>query len=71
MSSGTYDAVIVGAPELLTDRDVAGLDAFMRRRGGGVVLLFDTRADGRYERLTQVKAWGAAAADSFCETWIG
>ena len=59
-----YDAVVVGAPELLTDRDVAGLDAFMRRRGGTVVLLFDARADGRYERLTQVSAWGMAAGDS-------
>ena len=46
-----FDAVVVGAPESLTERDVSGLDAFMRRRGGSVVLLLDRRAQGPYERL--------------------
>jgi hypothetical protein len=54
-----FDAVVVGAPEALTANDVAGLDAFLRRRGGSVVLLFDRRAAGGYERLTQVANWSA------------
>jgi hypothetical protein len=59
-----FDAVVVGAPELLTSRDVAGLDAFMRRRGGSVVLLFDTQADGPSASLTQVQRWSVATVDS-------
>lgn len=54
---GLFDAVVIGAPEALSERDVVGLDAFLRRRGGGVVLLFDRRAPGPYERLTEVGAW--------------
>jgi hypothetical protein len=56
-----FDAIIVGAPEALNDRDVAGLDAYLRRRGGGVVLVFDRRASGPYERLTQAGEWAAAS----------
>jgi hypothetical protein len=52
-----FDAVVVGSPESLTDRDVAGLEAFMRRRGGTVVLLFDRRAPGPIDRLTNLDAW--------------
>jgi hypothetical protein len=54
---GLYDAVVIGAPEALADRDVSGLDAFLRRRGGSVVLLLDRRAAGPYERLSVVTAW--------------
>jgi hypothetical protein len=54
-----YDVVVVGAPEALSSNDVAGLDAFLRARGGSVVLLFDRRAAGAYERLTQVATWSA------------
>jgi hypothetical protein len=52
-----FDAVIVGAPDALAESDVAGLDAYLRRRAGGVVLLFDQRAPGPYERLTNAGAW--------------
>jgi hypothetical protein len=54
---GLYDAVVIGAPEALADRDVSGLDAFLRRRGGSVVLLLDRRAPGPYERLADVTTW--------------
>jgi hypothetical protein len=54
-----FDAVVVGSPESLTDRDVAGLEAFMRRRGGSVVLLLDRRAPGPFDRITGVEAWSA------------
>ncbi len=54
---GVFDAVVVGAPEALSDRDVAGLDAFLRRRGGSVVLLLDRLAPGAYDRLLNVGKW--------------
>jgi len=54
-----FDVVVVGAPEALTQNDVAALDAFMRRRGGSVVMLADRRAAGPYDRLTQVASWSA------------
>jgi hypothetical protein len=53
-----YDVIIVGTPSLLTSGDVAGLDQFLRRRGGAVVLLYDggpTR--GPADRLTGVTRW--------------
>jgi hypothetical protein len=52
-----FDAVIVGAPESLGDRDVAGLEAFLRRRGGSVVMLLDRRAPGPYETLLGTTSW--------------
>ncbi|MEO7361726.1 MAG: hypothetical protein ABI120_15450, partial [Gemmatimonadaceae bacterium] len=48
-----YDAVVVGAPEALSERDVQGLENFLRRRGGSVVLLFDGNKSGKYERLAE------------------
>lgn len=56
---GVFDAVVVGAPETLSDRDVAGLDAFLRRRGGSVVLLLDRLAHGPYERLLNAGTWAS------------
>ena len=56
-----YDAIVVGAPEALTARDVEGLEGFLRRRGGGVVLLFDARPKGGvYDRLTGVSRWSGS-----------
>ena len=48
-----YDAVVIGAPEALGERDVQGLESFLRRRGGSVVLLFDGNKGGKYERLAE------------------
>jgi hypothetical protein len=61
---GEFSTVVVGAPEALGDRDVAGLDAYLRRRGGTVVLLLDQRADGAYRRLTNVREWSGAASSA-------
>jgi len=52
-----FDAIVVGAPEALSERDVTGLEAFMRQRGGSVVFLLDQRARGAYDRLTGVGEW--------------
>lgn len=46
-----YDAIVVGAPESISARDAEGLDRFLRRRGGTVVLLFDDNKRGAYERF--------------------
>lgn len=66
-----FDVVVVGAPEALTANDVAGLDAFLRRRGGSVVLLFDRRVAGPYEQLTQVAAWAADSGKAVSITLVG
>jgi hypothetical protein len=52
-----YDVVVVGAPEALSAADVAGLERFMRRRGGSVTLLYDRRAAGPIDRLVTVRDW--------------
>ena len=52
-----FDAIVVGVPEALTDRDIVGLEAFMRRHGGSVVMLLDQRATGAYDRLLGVRDW--------------
>lgn len=52
-----FDAVVVGAPDALSARDVAGLETFLRRRAGGAVLLLDRRASGPYEQLASVTSW--------------
>ncbi len=52
-----FDAIVVGVPEALTERDIVGLEAFMRRHGGSVVMLLDQRATGAYERLLGVRDW--------------
>jgi hypothetical protein len=54
---GLFDAVVVGAPRALSGNDVAGLEAFLRRRGGSVVLLLDDRDPGPVDRLIGVTAW--------------
>ena len=43
-----HEAIVVGAPHELTTRDVDGLEAFLRLRGGTVVLLCDERTAGPY-----------------------
>jgi len=52
-----FDAVVVGAPELLSETDVDALRAFMEMRGGSVLLLLDREAPGPHDRLTGVRAW--------------
>jgi hypothetical protein len=53
-----FDVVVVGAPEALSQADLAGLEGFMRQRGGSVVMLLDQRASGAWQRLADATAWG-------------
>jgi len=55
----SYATIVVGSPEQLTAGDVSGLEAFMRRRGGRVVLLMDRRVAGPVDRLTGAANWRA------------
>lgn len=55
-----FRTIVVGAPEQLSESDAAGLDAYMRRRGGRVVLLMDRRGAGPVDRLTGVANWRAS-----------
>jgi hypothetical protein len=71
-SLADFDAIVVGAAQTLSERDVAGLEAFVRRRGGTVVLLLDERTGGAYERLAGVRQWnGASSASGFSITPAG
>lgn len=54
-----YDAVVVGAPETLSERDVQGAERFLRQRGGSVVLLFDGNKSGAYSRLADIGSFTA------------
>jgi hypothetical protein len=57
-----FQAVIAGAPEALTAADVAGLEAFMRQRGGTVILLVDEAiASPALRTLSGVERWTAAS----------
>lgn len=57
-----HEAIVVGAPHELTTRDVDGLEAFLRLRGGTVVLLCDERTAGPYERLLATTRWATASS---------
>jgi hypothetical protein len=55
-----FDAVVVGAPQAMSANDAAGLESFLRRRGGSVVLLLDEIAPGPHDRLIGIPAFAAA-----------
>ncbi|HET9267027.1 MAG TPA: hypothetical protein VFO31_02635, partial [Vicinamibacterales bacterium] len=57
-----FQTVIAGAPEALTTADVAGLESFMRERGGSVIVLIDEAAASPALRsLSGVARWAAAS----------
>lgn len=56
--------VVVGAPDALSARDVDHLDAFVRQRGGAVVLLPDRPITGPAARLVQHRWQERVEADS-------
>jgi hypothetical protein len=61
-----FDAVVVGAPDALTERDASALERYARDRSGRVVLLLDAVTAGPWQRLAGGALWrvdstGAAA----------
>lgn len=59
-----FGAVVIGAPDQLTDADAAGLEEFMRRNGGRVVLLLDRSSGRAIERLTGVSRWSSTRLEA-------
>lgn len=58
-----FDAVLIGAPEELTAREVDALDSFARDRGGAVILLPDRRPSGPYVRLVPANGFDEMLLD--------
>jgi len=56
-STSRFDAIVIGAPDALTDAEIAGLEEYARKRGGNVVLLCDGGFLPNAARLTQVAQW--------------
>lgn len=60
-----FSAIVVGAPETLTASDVAGLETYLRRRGGAVVALYDSapgQPPAAIDQLLHVRAWRSETA---------
>jgi hypothetical protein len=62
-SLSSFATIVVGAPENLTASDVAGLETFMRRRGGRVLVLMEERGAGPVDRLAGVGSWRSARSN--------
>jgi hypothetical protein len=56
-STSRFDAIVVGAPDVLSDAEIAGLEDYARKRGGNVVLLCDGGFLPKVSRLTQTFQW--------------
>ena len=63
-SLSDFATIVVGAPETLTSADVSAIEAFMRQRGGSVVVLMDTANIGQLDRLTGVASWRASRTNA-------
>jgi len=59
----SYDAVLLGAPEDLTESEVAALASFCELRGGAVIFLPDRRPSGPYARLVSSSGFDEALLD--------
>ena len=59
-STKAFATIVVGAPDQLSEGDVSGLEAVMRRRGGRVVLLLEGRSSAALDRLSGASDWRAA-----------
>jgi hypothetical protein len=59
-----FDAVIVGAPEALSNGDVNALETFARQRGGAVILLPDRRPSGPYLSLLPADGFDEVLTDA-------
>lgn len=55
-----FAAIVIGAPESLTARDVDGLERWLRQRGGGALLLFDRDSAGPVDRLLGGAPWSVS-----------
>jgi hypothetical protein len=59
-STKAFATIVVGAPDQLSEGDLNGLESFMRRRGGRVVLLLEGRSNAALDRVSGATDWKAA-----------
>ncbi len=59
--TGAFDAVVIGAPEALTARDVDGIATLLNARGASVLLLADHAALGAANALLDFGGWRTVA----------
>ena len=59
-STKGFASIVIGAPDQLTESEVAGLEFFMRRRGGRVVLNMEGRSSAAIDRLAGASRWRGA-----------
>jgi hypothetical protein len=59
-STKAFATIVVGAPDQLSEGDVSGLETFMRRRGGRVVLVMEARSSAVLDRLSGAADWTGA-----------
>jgi hypothetical protein len=59
-STKGFVTIVVGAPDQLSEADVTGLEAFMRGRGGRVVVLKEGRSSAAVDRLSGASGWRGA-----------
>ena len=57
-----FDAIVIGAPEALSARDIHGLERYLRQRGGSIVLLFDHNALGPFSTLLGDVQWSKGSS---------
>lgn len=60
-ATSAFDAVVIGAPEALTARDVDGLGMLLRSRGASVLVLPDHPSAGPADALLGFGAWRTPA----------
>lgn len=60
-AASAFDAVVIGAPEALTARDVDGIGALLRTRGASVLILPDHAAPSPADALMNFGSWRVTA----------
>jgi hypothetical protein len=60
-ATSTFDAVVIGAPDALTARDVDGVETLLRARGASVLMLADHAAAGPADALLDFGGWRTTA----------
>ena len=63
-ASDAFDAIVIGAPDALTARDVDGVRTLLRERGASVLLLADHAAAGPIDALIGANGWRTVARRS-------
>lgn len=60
----SFDVIVIGAPESLAEREIDGLESWMRRTGGSALLLLDRPVEGAWQRLVGAAPWEMVTVDA-------